>query len=147
MGACQSNLRSDPDQTLVDHDDDVVSGSKETPWRCSLEGDSVADAVSCSYSSRGGEGDGVGVETSDHVMWVGEREGDRQPTVAATDHRHSPPGWLHRLLLGLVGDVGGVERVAGDFVHFQIDEPGFVEHLEGELFAPRSAQPGAAFGQ
>jgi len=32
-----------------------------------------------------------------------------------------------------VGDVGGVERVAGDFVHFQIDEPGYTAYVDPPL--------------
>lgn len=98
VGVCRlemSNLRS---ETLVDHDDGVVAGSKETPGRRSLEGDSVADAVSCGCSPCGGNGNRVGVEPGDHVVWVGEREGDGHPPVAAADHRNSPPAWRHSYL-------------------------------------------------
>jgi hypothetical protein len=141
------SLRSDRLPRPLDHDDDVVAAAEETVRRRGFEGDSVADAVSGGCSSCGGDGDGVGIEPGDHVVSVGEREGDGQPTVATADDRDSLPGWRHRVLLGLEGDVQRVEGVAGDFVHFQVDEPGFREHLEGELFTPRGAKPGPAFGQ
>jgi hypothetical protein len=144
MCACPS-YRSDP--TLADHDDDVVSGSKEPTGCCGFEGDPVADAVSCCRASCGGERDGVGVEGSDHVVWVGQREGDRQPAVATADDRHPPPGGRHRWLLWLAGNVQRVERIARDLVHLRVDEPRVGEHLEGELFPPGSAEPGAAVGQ
>jgi hypothetical protein len=100
----------------VDHYDNGVAGSKEAPGCRTFEGDSVADAVLCGCSGCGGNGDQVNPAITS--CGLGERDSDRQPTVATADHRHSLPGWRHGRLLGLVGDVQGVERVAGDFVHF-----------------------------
>lgn len=131
----------------MEHDDDVVSGAEETTRCRTFESDSVADGVSCCRSSSSGEGHWVGVEGRDHVVWVGECKGDHQPAIAAADHRHSLSAWRHRLLLGLAGDVQRVEGVGGDLMHLEVDEAGFAEHLEGELFTPHRAQPGTAFGQ
>lgn len=116
--------------------------------RGGFEGDAVADAVSGGCSPCGGGGDGVGIEGGDDVVRVGEGERDGQRTFTAADDCDAPTRRLrHRVLLGLAGDIERVERVAGDLVDFEVDEPGVGEHLERELFAPCGAEPSAPFGQ